>query len=90
MRDVQRAIARFPESPSCAGPVAAALAARFTRRRAADVPRDVATDLAAAVRESAQDTLETFRLGGQATIRGTALGRGEFEPLWAGVRPKDE
>jgi len=90
VRDVQRAIARFPGSPACAGPVAAALAARFTRRPAADLPHDVATDLAAAVRESAKDTLETFRVGGQATLRGTALGRGEFEPLWAGVRPKDE
>ena len=90
VRDVQRAIARFPESPACAGPVAAALAARFTRRPAPDLPKDVATDLAAAVRESAKDTLETFRVGGQATLRGTALERGEFEPLWAGVRPRDE
>ena len=90
VRDVQRAIARFPENPACAGPVASALAARFTRRPAPDLPHDVATDLAAAVRESAKDTLETFRVGGQATLRGTALKRGEFEPLWAGVRPRDE
>jgi len=90
VRDVQRAIARFPETPTCAGPVAAALAARFTRRPAPELPKDVATDLAAAVRESAKDTLETFRVGGQATIRGTALKGGEFEPLFAGVRPRDQ
>ncbi len=90
VRDVRRAIARFPESPACGGPVAAALAARFVRPPAPALPHDVATDLAAAVHESATDTLETFRLGGQATIRGTALERGEFEPLWAGVRPRDE
>ena len=90
VRDVQRAIARFSGNPACAGPVAAGLAARFTSRPAPDLPHDVATDLATAARESAKDTLEAFRVGGQATIRGTALGRGEFEPLWAGVRPKDE
>ena len=90
VRDVQRAVARFSGNAVCAGSVAAALAARFTRRAPPDLPHDVATDLAAAVRESAKDTLETFRLGGKATVRGTALARGEFEPLWAGVRPREE
>ncbi len=90
VRDVQRAVARFSGNAACGGPVAVALAARFTRRPAPDLPHDVATDLAAAVRESAKDTLETFRIGGEATVRGTALGRGEFEPLWAGVRPREE
>jgi hypothetical protein len=90
VRDVQRAVARFPGTQACGGPVAAALAARFTRRPAPELPHDVATDLAAAVRESAKDTLESFRVGGQATVRGTALARGEFEPLWAGVRPREE
>ena len=42
------------------------------------------------MRESSGDTLETFRVGGQATLRATSLSRGEFEPLWAGVRPRDE
>jgi hypothetical protein len=31
-----------------------------------------------------------FRLGAKITLRGTALAKGEFEPLWAGVRPRDE
>jgi len=90
VRDVQRAVARFAGNAACSGPVARALAARFTRRPPPDVSHDVATDLAAAVRESAKDTLETFRIGGEGTVRGTALARGEFEPLWAGVRPREE
>ena len=90
VRDVQRAVARFSSIAPCKGPVASALQARFTRPPAPEVPRGVAPDLAAAVRESSVDTLETFRLGAQATLRATSLSRGEFEPLWAGVRPRDE
>jgi hypothetical protein len=90
VRDVQRAVARFPTTALCNGPVAAALLARFTSPPAPELPHDVAPDLAAAVRESSGDTLEKFRFGGQATLRGTSLSRGEFEPLWAGVRPRDE
>ena len=90
VRDVQRAVARFPSVALCKGPVASALHARFTRPAAPEVPRDVAPDLAAAVRESSGDTLEKLRVGAQATLRATSLSRGEFEPLWAGVRPRDE
>ena len=90
VRDVQRAVARFPSITLCQGPRASALQARFVRPPAPPVPHDVAPDLAAAVRETAGDTLETFRFGAQATLRGTSLSRGEFEPLWAGVRPRDE
>jgi len=90
VRDVQRAVARFPSVALCKGPVASALQTRFTRPPVPDVPHDVAPDLAAAVRESSADTLEKFRFGGQATLRGTSLSGGEFEPLWAGVRPRDE
>ena len=54
------------------------------------MPPDVAPDLAIGVREAEQDSLGDFRLGARATLRGTALSRGEFEPLWAGIRPTDE
>jgi hypothetical protein len=90
VRDVQRAVARFPSIALCRGPVALALQARFVRPPAPEVPRGVAPDLAAAVRESSVDTLEKFRVGAEATLRATSLSRGEFEPLWAGVRPRDE
>ena len=90
VRDVQRAIARFAESPKCAGPIADALGARFAESRAVTLPVDIAPDLANGVREAQADTLEVFRFGARATLQGTAMGRGEFEPLWAGVRPKDE
>jgi len=90
VRDVQRAIARFPDDARCRSPIATSLATRFTARPKAPVPTDIAADLAEAIRESAPDTLDTFRIGGKATLRGTSLARGEFEPLWAGVRPRDE
>ena len=90
VRDVQRAVARFASNPQCGGPVAVSLATRFLAARKPTPPGEVASDLAAAVRESEPDSLDTFRFGGRATIRGTALARGEFEPLWAGVRPSDE
>jgi len=90
VRDVQRAVARFASNPQCGGPVAVSLATRFLAARKPTPPGGVASDLAAAVRESEPDSLDTFRFGGRATIRGTALARGEFEPLWAGVRPSDE
>ena len=90
VRDVQRAIARFSNNSQCAGPLATALATRFTSPPQADLPTDVAPDLAAAVRESADDSTEHVRLGAKITLRGTALAKGEFEPLWAGVRPRDE
>jgi hypothetical protein len=90
VRDVQRAIARFAGDARCAGALATSLLARFVAPPRADIPSDVAPDLAEAVRESAEDTLDAFRVGAKATIRGTALARGEFEPLWAGVRPREE
>jgi len=90
VRDVVRAIARFAGNARCAGPIADALAARFVMDRTPDVPRDVAPDLAAAVREAAADSLDAFRFGARATLQGTALARGEFEPFWAGVRPREE
>ena len=90
VRDVQRAVARFPSIALCRGPVALALQARFVRPPVPEVPHDIAPDLAAAVRESSVDTLDKFRFGAQATLRATSLSRGEFEPLWAGVRPRDE
>jgi len=89
VRDVERAITEFSGDPRCAGAIAKALGARFTKQ-ASPLPTDVAPDLAAAVRESSADSAETFRFGAKATLRGTALNKGEFEPLWAGVRPKDE
>jgi hypothetical protein len=90
VRDVQRAITRFPEDARCGGPLAAALAARFTIAARPELPGNVAPDLAAAVRESADDTTEVFRIGAKGTVRATALARGEFEPLWAGVRSRDD
>ena len=90
VRDVQRAIATFAGNRRCAGAVATSLSTRFLAPRRPALPGDVAPDLAAAVRETEADSLESFRFGARATIRGTALARGEFEPLWAGVRPRDE
>jgi hypothetical protein len=90
VRDVERATAGFAHNAHCAGPLAASLATRFSAPPKPTLPRDIAPDLAAAVRESEPDTLDTFRFGARATIRATALARGEFEPLWAGVRPRDE
>jgi hypothetical protein len=90
VRDVARAIAQFRDDARCAGPLATALAARFARPASPEVPVGTAPDLAAAVREAAADSLDTFRFGARATIRGTALARGEFEPLWAGVRSRDD
>lgn len=90
VRDVERAITRFSGDPQCAGPLAAALSGRFAAPARLDLPKDVAPDLAAAVRESADDSTETLRFGVKATVRGTALARGEFEPLWAGVRSRDD
>lgn len=90
VRDVQRAIQAFAGNPRCAGAIAAVLGARFTAPRGSVIGDNVAPDLAAAAREAAADTLETFRYGARITLRGTALARGEFEPRWAGVRPRDE
>ena len=90
VRDVERAIGRFANQPACASPVADALRDRFVVSRAPTVPTDIAPDLAAAVREAAADSLDDFRLGAKVTVKGTALARGEFEPLWAGVRPREE
>jgi hypothetical protein len=90
VRDVQRAIAAFAQSPQCGSALATALTKRFTAPPKTPLPGDVASDLAAAVRESAPDSIDTFRVGARGTFRGTALKRGEFEPLWAGVRPTDE
>lgn len=90
VRDVRKAIAGFAGDAHCGGRIASALAARFTPAPAPTLSRDVAPDLAAAVREAVADSLEAFRVGARVTVRGTALARGEFEPLWAGVRPRDE
>ena len=90
VRDVERAIGRFADQPACAGPVGVALRERFVALRAPTVPTDIAPDLAAAVREAAADSLDDLRLGAKVTVKGTALARGEFEPLWAGVRSRDE
>jgi hypothetical protein len=90
VRDVQRAIAQFKTDSTCAGSVAESLRRRFARASEMELPPDVAPDLAAAVRESSGDTLETFRAGAKITATGTALSKGEFEPLWAGVRDRDE
>ena len=90
VRDVQRAIAAFAKNPECAGPLAASLVTRFSAPAKPTLPGDVAPDLAAAVRETEADSVDRFRFGARATVRGTALARGEFEPLWAGVRPRGE
>jgi hypothetical protein len=89
VRDVRRAVARFPGLRVCVGPIARSLAARFTPAPP-PMPPNVAADLAAAVQESARDSLESFRVGARATLAATSLSRGEFQPLWAGVRPRDE
>jgi len=90
VRDVERAIAAFKNDARCAGPLAAALASRFTSP-SEPLPGNIAPDLAAAVREASDDdSTEMFRLGARVTLRGTALAKGEFEPLWAGVRPRDD
>ncbi|HUQ82030.1 MAG TPA: capsule assembly Wzi family protein [Gemmatimonadaceae bacterium] len=90
VRDVRRAITQFASNAQCRGPIAEALEARFSVARPPELPRDVAPDLAAAARETMTDTLDTFRVGALATVRLTSLSKGEFEPLWAGVRPKGE
>ena len=90
VRDVERAVAKFPSDSLCIGTIASALATRFTSPAPPPLPANVAPDLAAAVREASDDTTETFRFGARATVRATALARGEFEPLWAGVRPRDD
>jgi hypothetical protein len=90
VRDVVRAIGRFTGNARCAGPIAAELTKRFVADRTPDVPRDIAPDLAAAVREAAADSLDAFRVGARVTLTGTAHARGEFRPLWAGVRPREE
>lgn len=90
VRDVERAIARFADAPACGGPIAAALNTRFVASRVPTVPPDIAPDLAAAVREAAADSLDRVRVGARVTLKGTAHARGEFEPLWAGVRPREE
>jgi len=90
VRDVQKAIAQFSGDKRCAGPLASALAVRFTPAPKPELPSNIAPDLAAAIRESSDDSTEVFRVGAKATLRGTALAKGEFEPLWAGVRPREE
>jgi hypothetical protein len=90
VRDVRRAVAQLSTTPGCRGPIADALAARFTRPKEPTLPANIAPDLAAATREAAADTLETLRVGAKVTLHATYLSRGEFEPLWAGVRPRDE
>ena len=90
VRDVARAARQFSSNPKCGGPIAAALVARFGPPPPAQLPPGIAPDLVAAVREVAADTLESFRIGAKATVRGTSLARGEFEPLWAGVRSRDD
>ena len=90
VRDVERAIGRFKNDPQrCGGPLSASLTARFTNP-SSPLPPNVAPDLAAAVREATDDSTEMFRVGAKVTVRGTALANGEFEPLWAGVRPREE
>jgi hypothetical protein len=89
VRDVERAIAEFSKDIRCTGALSKSLATRFTAP-ASPIPTDIAPDLAAAIRESSGDSAETFRFGAKATLRGTALNKGEFEPLWAGVRAKGE
>jgi hypothetical protein len=90
VRDVQRAVGRFTGNASCGGPIAEALAARFVVAPATPMPAGVAPDLAAAVLESSSDSLDGLRVGARATVRLTSLARGEFEPLWAGVRDRDD
>ena len=89
VRDVERAVARFAGNASCGGRIATALATRFTAPPRDSLPSNLAPDLAAAARESVDDT-PRLRIGAKLTLRGTALARGEFEPLWAGVRSRDE
>jgi hypothetical protein len=90
VRDVQRAIARFAGNARCAGPIAAALGARFIQPKAVPLPPNIAPDLANGVREAEADSLGGFRFSARGTLQGTALARGEFEPLWAGIRPREE
>jgi hypothetical protein len=90
VRDVQRAIGRFPASPACGGAIAGVLTARFVADSAPGLPANVAPDLAAAVRESELASVDPFRVGARLTVRATSLARGEFEPLWAGVRARDD
>ena len=90
VRDVQRAITQLSADPRCAGPLVTALTARFSGPKPPELPPNIAPDLAAATREVSEDTLDTFRMGAKATLRATSLARGEFEPLWAGVRARDE
>jgi hypothetical protein len=90
VRDVQRAIGQFAANAACGGPIAGVLTARFMGSSPPPLPTDVAPDLAAAVREMEGDSLETFRVGGRVSVRATSLARGEFEPLWAGVRSRDD
>jgi len=90
VRDVQKAISQFAADPACGGPIAGVLGARFMGSSPPPIPTDVAPDLAAAVREMEADSLDTFRVGGRVSVRATSLARGEFEPLWAGVRSRDD
>jgi hypothetical protein len=90
VRDVQRAIGQFAANAACGGPIAGVLTARFMGSSPPPIPTDVAPDLAAAVREMEADSLDTFRVGGRVSVRATSLARGEFEPLWAGVRSRDD
>ena len=89
VRDVERAVARFASNASCGGRIATALATRFTAPARDSLPSNLAPDLAAAARESVADS-PRLRIGAKLTLRGTSLARGEFEPLWAGVRTREE
>ena len=88
--DVQRAVVMTERYPECAGLIVDELRVRFRPDTAAPLPRDVAPDLAAAAAAAAGEGDSEFSVGGMATVQVTSLEKGEFRPLWRGVRDTDE
>jgi hypothetical protein len=74
VRDIRRALRAAAGERACAGPLLDALGKRFLPEPA---PADSLAD-------------PRVTLGGALTVAGTALSRGEFEPLWRDVRPEGE
>ncbi len=99
VRDVIVAVRRAMADSRCAASIVAPLRERFVRDTAPPAPlvidtTTVAPDLAAAAIAAralrrAEDVRHSY-VGGAVTGRFTALGRGEFRPLFAGVRPASD
>ena len=89
--DIRRAVGEADHDPACAGAMLGELRSRFLPDTLVPLPADVDPALAAAdAAARLEKELDAFTFGAVGTVQGTSLAKGEFRPLWRGVRDTDE